>query len=116
MEHRLAPERLMTTNTLRRLIEIRFENSNIYLDEEQYRTLYQIEREGNNVTLYFDKKKKYVSDPQTCDWIDVSKLSSFKTLSNTVYYDPEKITVSGTAQHWLSPIHLLFLIIRDKKS
>ncbi len=102
----------MTTNTLRRLIELRFDNGNIYLDEEQYRTLYKIEREGNNVTLYFDKKKKYVSDPQTCDWIDISKLAVF----HEVYYDPEKITVSGTAQHWLSPIHLLFLIIRDKKS
>jgi hypothetical protein len=97
--------------TLKRLIEVRFDGTKLYMDDNLYATLFEINKEGNNLTLVFNDKKKYPMDPRVSEWIDVDEFEYF----NGIYYDPDKVQVSGQAQHWISPIRHMFFIIRESK-
>lgn len=95
---------------IKRLIELRFDKGvKVYMDESLYSTLHTVEREDGNVALFFNRKYHHATDPKEPQWIETTNLAAF----NGVYYDPDTVTFSGTAQHWLSPEHIIFLIIRD---
>lgn len=97
--------------TLRRLLELRFDfGINLFLDEHQYSTLYKIERDEHNITLYFDSSKRYPLDPKGAEWVDVTDLHNFKG----IYFDADKIHPSGSAQHWLSSEYLIFFTINEQ--
>ena len=98
------------TKRIDRLVELRFDRDvKIYMDENLYSTLFRVTRENGNVALFFNRKYHHAADPKEPQWIDTTDLKEF----NGVYYDSEKIAISGTAQHWLSPEHIIFLILRD---
>ena len=96
--------------TLQRLLELKFDfGISLFLDENQYSTLYRIERDNANITLYFDRSKQYPLDPKGAEWVDVTDLQNFQG----VYFDADRIHPSGSARHWLSSEYLIFFAICD---